>query len=85
MNKRNNLTTVGINSDTLKKLTFLSHTSCIPKTKLLQILVDQIYDVASSYEFLSFDFETSVRKSAVYIYLSGKNKLHFKTEKVIEK
>jgi hypothetical protein len=73
-------TNIAMKNATKDKLDFLSEKSGLSKTKIMELLLDNIFEVASSFEFLNFDFETSINKSMVYIAIGGKNKLKFAPE-----
>lgn len=60
---------------TKEQLDFLSEVSGLSRAKILEMVLGNIFEVASSFETLYFDFETSISRNAIYIYLGGKSKL----------
>lgn len=73
-------TNIAMRNATKEKLDFLSKKSGLSKTKILELILNNIFEVASSFTYLTFDFETSISKSALFIYFGGKSKLKFKPE-----
>ncbi|MBN2260664.1 MAG: hypothetical protein JW702_08965 [Clostridiales bacterium] len=68
-------THVYMTKDCKEKLDFLSEKSCLPRSRILDLLITQIFDIASSFEFLNFDFDQSISKATLYVTMSGKRKM----------
>lgn len=60
---------------TKEQLDYLSEVSGLSRAKILEMVLSQIFSVASSFSYLTFDFETSILKSQVLFTFSGKSKL----------
>ena len=75
MNEKKQYSSVCVTNDTLEKLTYISEVSGLPKIKLLQLCIDELFEVGSSFSRLAIDVDSSILKSQVLFTFSGKSKL----------
>ena len=81
MNEKKKYSSVCVTSDTLDKLTYISEVSAIPKIKLLQLCIDELFEVGSSFSQLAIEVDSSILKSQVIFTLGGKSRLISGSEK----
>lgn len=75
MNENKKYSSVCVSSDALEKLTYISEVSGIPKIKLLQLYIDELFEVGSNFSWLTIDVDTSILKSQVIFSMNGKSKM----------
>lgn len=70
-----NYRNVTVKEECKNQLDFISSISGLSRSRILEMLINGIYEVASGYESLCIDSDLSISQSAVYFYLSGKRKI----------
>jgi hypothetical protein len=75
---------INVKEVTKEQLDFLSDISGLSRSKILEMLIGSIYEIASSFDYITLDFESSVSKRAVYWYLSGHSKINFEAKNEVE-
>ena len=75
MNEKKKYSSVCVTSDTLEKISYISEVSGVPKLKLVQLCIGELFEVASCFSQLAISVDSSILKSQVIFTFSGKNKL----------
>lgn len=78
-------TTVSVSPETRDQIRYLAKVTKIPQNRLLGLIIDEIYSIGANFDRLSLDFESLVSQNKIYIYLSGKSRLDFRTNQEVVK